>query len=154
MSHDDSRVVGGDSSVMTFDVAGQAYATPVEYVSSVIRLPVITRVPHVSPVILGVMNLRSSIVPVVSARRLFGLGEAEGPSGQFRVIVVDGGSTLQGLLVDRVRDVLEVPSSGLSHDVPIPPGIDAEVFKGFFRRDDETYLLVDLVRLVSAALSC
>jgi purine-binding chemotaxis protein CheW len=86
--------------VLTFKVAGQHLALPAMDVSEIIRPQVLTRVPHGPPALLGVTNLRSSVLPVVSLASLLG-HEQSAASPSARVVVVDKGTRV-GLLVDQV----------------------------------------------------
>ena len=122
----DTADVAGKASLQTdelqlvsFEVAGQEYALPIESVQEIVQLPEhMTRVPKVSSSVVGVMNLRSRLLPIVSLRGLFEL-EQSALAEHNRVVVVspDGGLTSVGLVMDRVNEVLRVSRSGID---PLP----------------------------------
>jgi purine-binding chemotaxis protein CheW len=78
-------------------VGGQRFALAGDAVREVLRRPHLTRVPHGPPALLGVCNLRGSVLPVVSLARLMG----EEAGSEARVIVLDH-KGLVGLLADAV----------------------------------------------------
>jgi purine-binding chemotaxis protein CheW len=82
---------------LTVVIAGRSYALAGDNVLEVIRRPRVTRVPHGPPALVGVCNLRGTVLPVVSLARLM---DAK-PGDEERVVVLDHNG-LVGLLVDAV----------------------------------------------------
>jgi purine-binding chemotaxis protein CheW len=93
----------GRNQALTVMVAGQALALPAGAVQEVLRPRPVTRVPHAPTGLLGLINLRGAVLPVVSLARLLGLEEAA-PSPAARIVVVNG-TSLAGLLVDSVSSL-------------------------------------------------
>jgi purine-binding chemotaxis protein CheW len=100
--------------LVSFEVAGQEYALPIQSVREIVQRPErITAVPKAAASVIGVIALRDRLLPVVSLRSLFGL-----PAGtaceQDRVAVISvGDGLLVGLLLDKVNEVLRVRQSGI-----------------------------------------
>ncbi len=80
---------------LAFRVGEAQLALPVDVVREVIRMPRLTRVPHAPPAMLGLANVRGTVIPVLSAAILLDM-QAEGAS---RLIVIDHGEWI-GLVVD------------------------------------------------------
>ena len=57
---------------LTFRVDGELYALPASQVAEVIRLPAVARVPQAPKGLLGLANLRGTVLPVASLRGLLG----------------------------------------------------------------------------------
>jgi purine-binding chemotaxis protein CheW len=115
-------LTAGDGGVLTVRVAGQAVALPAGTVQQVIRPRALTRVPHAPVCLLGLANLRGTVLPVVSLARLMGR-EASAPSPAARVVVLRGEAPV-GLLVDAV--------AALGHSAGVQPlGIDALLAREF-----------------------
>jgi purine-binding chemotaxis protein CheW len=96
------------SRYLTFRVDSQLYALRAEDVTEVIRLPTLARVPQGPAALLGVANLRGSVLPVVSLRELLGRPPTSEVSTA-RAIVLDVGAPV-ALLVDAV-ETLETSSA-------------------------------------------
>src|ERR1700733_13910722 len=96
------------SRYLTFRVDKQLYALRSEDVTEVIRLPTLARVPQGPAALLGVANLRGSVLPVVSLRELLGKPPANEIAAA-RAIVLDIGAAV-ALLVDSV-ETLETASA-------------------------------------------
>lgn len=82
---------------LTISVAGEQLAIPASEVAEVIRNPAVTRVPLSPPGLLGVANLRGTVIPIVSMATL--LGRTSVASTARRVVVVGKASPI-GLTVD------------------------------------------------------
>jgi purine-binding chemotaxis protein CheW len=101
--------------LVSFIVDGQEYALPIDRVQEIAQAPeTVTAVPNADHRVLGVMDLRGRLLPVVSLRRIFGLPEA-GLEAHNRIVVVplagagDGDDSIVGVVMDTVRQVLRVP---------------------------------------------
>ena len=67
--------------------------------------------------VIGVHNLRGRLLPVVSLRRLLGLGNEEVTAG--RIIVTRIGDAVVGLAVDRLHAILRVPEAAIDAAPPV-----------------------------------
>jgi len=96
--------------LLLFTLGGESYAFPLERVREVVKPGPITPVPSVPEHILGVMNLRGEILPVLDPKRLLS-GAGGTPTPQRRIIVVKAPGMSVGLLADGVEDAIEVKGS-------------------------------------------
>ncbi|OGB94277.1 MAG: hypothetical protein A3H39_06195 [candidate division NC10 bacterium RIFCSPLOWO2_02_FULL_66_22] len=86
---------------------GEHYGFPLDRVREVVKPAPITPVPSIPEHILGVMNLRGEILPVLDLKRLLGLGAgAADPQG--RIVIVKSPGMAVGFLADSVEDAIEV----------------------------------------------
>jgi purine-binding chemotaxis protein CheW len=103
--------------IVSFVVDEQEYAFPIADIEEIVRVPEqVSRVPRADRNVIGIMNLRDRLLPLVSMRRIFGLPEAT-ESDSERILVValpaEGNGRRQsvGIVVDQVREVLRVERS-------------------------------------------
>lgn len=95
-----------DVAFLQFELAGQAYALPLEQVREVTVAPSqATALPQTDVMMLGVMPLRGALLPLVSMRALLGLPPRPDAEGD-RVVVASLGEAILGLVVDNVRAIL------------------------------------------------
>lgn len=135
-----------------FSLKGQRYAVSLASVREVIRPGDITPVPGAPEDVLGIVNLRGQIVPVLDGRRRFGLdGQvAKEEEDAQRVIVFDESGTVVGMRIDVIGDMIELDASDVS---PPPPGRAErrdDPVSGVITRDDGFIALVDVPRLCRA----
>jgi purine-binding chemotaxis protein CheW len=136
---------------LTFDVQDEEYAVNVAYVTEIVGLQRISKVPDVPKFIKGVINLRGKVIPVMDVRLRFGLPWRE-YSDRTPIIVLESDDVPTGLVVDQVTDVVSM----LPESIVSPPRWrDAEepqvtVVKGLGKRDDSVSIILDVPRLLSA----
>ena len=96
--------------LVTFEVAGQEYALPLEAVREIVTAPEnLTFVPGSDDAVRGVMPYRDGLLPLLSLRRLLGLPSAV--LSREKVLIVAIGDVLIGFVADRTRAVLSVDPS-------------------------------------------
>lgn len=98
--------------LVSFAVAGQEYALPIEAVQEIVQIPAgITHVPNSGSHVLGVMTLRNRLLPLVSLRRMFNLPDVALSETNKIVVVALGSGVSVGIVMDSVREVLRVSRS-------------------------------------------
>ena len=75
-----------------------------------------TPLPHSPPEVLGVMNLRGTVIPVIDLAHKLGMRSTE-PSQRSAIVVTEVHGMVMGLLVDQVSDILTIPANILQ---PVP----------------------------------
>ena len=115
---------------LTFALSREEYGLPVLKVREIIKMMDITAVPQVPAAIRGVMNLRGKVIPVIDLRIRFGL-PAQDDTDRSSIIVVElavgGDRVLMGVVVDAVRDVLNITDQ----EIQEPPQFGTEVSTAF-----------------------
>lgn len=96
---------------VSFLVGDIAYALDVTLVVQIVHPSAIDPLPYMPPAVLGVVDFRGAVVPVVDLRQRFGLGPGDGLRAKW--IVVRKGQLMGALVVDEVQDVFGVPLSDL-----------------------------------------
>ena len=108
MTDDPSVIV----QLCAFAVGRQEYAIDVMRIRSIVRPLPVTPIPHAPPFVEGVVELRSSVIPVVDLRARLGVPAGEpGPKARMIIVYVSGREV--ALRVDRVLEVMRVPRSTL-----------------------------------------
>jgi purine-binding chemotaxis protein CheW len=89
---------------LAFAMATESYALPLGAIREILKPPPITEVPRAPRDVLGIISVRGRITTVVDLRRRLRLPEGT-PDKHTRVLLVDSGTEIMGLLVDRVMQV-------------------------------------------------
>jgi purine-binding chemotaxis protein CheW len=136
-----------------FSLAGETYAIELLRIREIIEHVPITRVPGMPPAVLGVINLRGRVVPVVDLAVKMGLGPRPITRWTCFVIVealMDGERTALGVLADSVSEVLDLGPD----DIEPPPAFGTrapvDYLRGMGRQEQRFILLLDLDRVLSA----
>ena len=94
---------------LAFQLADEFYALPLGAVREILKPPGITPVPRTAQHVLGIISVRGRVTTVLDLRRKLRLPEAPHDK-HTRVLLVDKGDEIMGLLVDRVLQVYRLAS--------------------------------------------
>jgi purine-binding chemotaxis protein CheW len=145
----------GARQFLTFDLGEESYGVDILRVQEIRCWSPVTRLPLAQPHVLGVLNLRGSLVPIVDLRLRLGLARAEfTPLTVIVVLSVETGSGTRecGLVVDNVSDVVEIPPAALRPAPHLGAGTVQEFIQGLATIGDHMLILLDCAALVSRGL--
>ncbi len=139
------KTAGVESSeiqLVTFILGAEEYGVPISQIQEIDRLGKITKVPKAAEFIEGITNLRGEVIPVLDTRKRFDL-EVKAPDDRTRIIIVDMGGVKTGLVVDSVREVMNLAKK----DIAPPPetigsGIDQQFISGIGKVDAGKRMIV------------
>jgi len=139
---------------LTFVCAGEEYGVEILRVQEIKGWEQVTRIPCTPAWLLGVMNLRGMIVPVIDLRLRFGL--AQRPRDNSTVVVVvrargPRGERTAGLVVDAVSDVYSVAAQAIQPTPALGGQVDTCV-RSLATVDDKMLMLLDIDRLVNTSI--
>ena len=105
----------------------------------------ITPLPLVPDYLLGVINLRGQIIPILDIRSLLG----RMPQQNTCIIILQAEDNQIGILVDQVEKMVDVDTSSI---FPVPPESNQELVAGMCSLEDgQTMLVFDCGRLLTHA---
>jgi purine-binding chemotaxis protein CheW len=138
---------------LTFKLDEEMFALDVFQVREVLDLSTITKVPQAPDFMLGVINIRGSVVPVVDLKLKFNLPKTEKTINTRIVvmeIVIDGETMTIGTLADSVHEVIDLDSSQIEPAPTIGSKWRTEFIKGIGRRDEVFIIILDINQVFSA----
>lgn len=134
--------------MVTFYVGDLLLGLPICQVREINRHLEVTSVPHAPKTVRGVVNLRGDVATVFDLSRILGRGVAVIGENS-RNVVLQSDEHINGLLVDRVADILKVPDGRI---IPAPAnieGVEGRFFKGVYPLDHELVIVLDLDEILS-----
>ena len=136
--------------IVGFKVGRETYGVPIKSLHEIVRVPEITAVPDAPDYLEGVINLRGKIVSVMDLRKRFGEKQAT-VRKQNRILVVEYGGRLAGLIVDSASEVLKIPADA----VEAPPAVFQEgglnCVTGLGKVAGRLVVLLDMSKLLAPA---
>ena len=135
---------------MTFKCSDEIYGISIKYVNEIIGLSQITKVPETQDYLIGLINLRGKIIPVIDVRIRFGKEPLE-YNDRTCVIVIDVKSTVIGLIVDAIDEV----AAFAENEITPPPSVSDLAIQakkyvfGIGRVNGEVKLLLDPDKLIN-----
>lgn len=130
-----------------FKLGDEEYAIDVLKIQEIIRLVEITSVPRTENYIMGVMNLRGKVIPVVDLRVRFNLEKSDFDK-KTRIIVVRFEKENIGFVVDEVTQVIRINKSMIEPTPPLVGSIGQEYILGICKYDERLIILLDIDTLI------
>ncbi len=131
--------------LLEFRLASERYALETRHVQDVHPLRELTPLPCTPPFVLGIVNVRGRILPVLDLKKFFDLPE-RGLTDLHRIILVRGNDLEFGLLADVIVGVRSVAADSLQPSLPTLTGIRADYLKGI---GEQQLVVLDLDRILS-----
>ncbi len=136
--------------LVTFVLDGVEFGIDIDRVQEITPRTDICPVPGAPSFILGVINLRGMIIPVIDSRRRFHLPEAA-PTARTRIIVLDLAGEPTGLQVDAVSEVVRLEDFTLRETPPLVAGVQAEYLAGMVTVGKRLITLIHLAKLLDSS---
>jgi len=135
---------------VVFQIGEGHYSIPLEEVTQIIRYENVTDVPTAPPFVDGVINVGGDVVPVVNLRTRFSLERAE-VSRKSRVIIVQKQDIRYGILVDNVREILDLDQDSVAAEAASVFGMKTEFVRGIAKIRDYLLVLLDIFKVLSTS---
>lgn len=143
--------MGDIRQVLSFTLESETYAVDILRVREIRGYSPVTRMPEAPAHMLGVLNLRGAIVPIIDMRRRIGIEPVE-PSALTVVVVLSVESSRGrrdfGLVVDGVSDVLDLPSDDIRPAPEVNEACGEELVSGLAPLGERMVLLLDIDRML------
>lgn len=133
---------------VTFRLDGETYGVNVMQVQEVLRYTEIAQVPGAPQYVLGIINLRGSVVTVIDTRNRFGLTEGA-ITDSTRIVIVEADEHVVGLLVDSVAEVVYLRQSEIENPPNAGHDDSARFIQGVCNKSDELLILVELEKILT-----
>lgn len=137
---------------VTFRLGNELFGVEVTRTREILSLTPVTRVPQTPDYMLGVLNLRGQVVPVVDMRLKLGMansGETEDTCIIVVEVILDGDSITVGALADAVCEVLELRNDQIEPPPKLGSRLKTEYITGMGKIDEQFIILLNLNRIFS-----
>lgn len=133
----------GLSEFVTFYSGGQSFSIDIGKVREIRRWGPFTPVPHAPQGVLGVMNLRGSVIPIYDLAARLGLSPTVENPRNVIVVVLHGAQTL-GLLVESVSEIMSLPSDAIQTPPDLRADLGPQTISGLINTDTGMTQIIDL----------
>ena len=141
-----------NNSYLTFKLGDEVFAANTSKVLNILEMCRITEVPKAPDYMMGIINLRGSILPVIDLRKKLELNSTSHTASTCIIVIdftIDGESVLAGGIVDAVQAVLEFDNS----EILPPPSIGSkyrnEFITGVTKINDSFIMILDVDAIFS-----
>jgi purine-binding chemotaxis protein CheW len=138
--------------LLTFLLDNEVYGTDISQIQEVLEYRKVTPVPRTPDFLLGVINLRGRVVPVVDLRRQFEMAVSDLTVNTCIIIVdvmLDGEKTPLGILADAVKEVVELSMDNITPAPRIGSRINTRFISGLGKHEEEFIIILNLPRVIA-----
>lgn len=136
---------------LTFSLDEEEYGIGILKIKEIIGMMAITSVPRTPDFVKGVINLRGKVIPVLDLRLKFGM-DATDHTDRTCIIVVEitgeSGSTVIGIVVDSVSEVLNVKGEDVEDTPTFGTQLDTDYILGIAKIEGGVKILLDINRVL------
>lgn len=138
---------------VTFSLGEELFGVEVTRTREILSLTPVTKVPQTPDYLLGVINLRGQVVPVVDMRLKLGLPAGEETEDTCIIVVeiqIDGEPIVVGALADAVREVLDIRSDQIEPPPRLGTRLKTEFISGMGKVDEQFMILLNIDRIFNS----
>ncbi|HCL56911.1 MAG TPA: chemotaxis protein CheW [Spirochaetia bacterium] len=158
MKNDHIELISADSfsskeenQFVIFKVGRENYGINVMEVNEIITLDnlKITEIPKAPDYVLGVVNLRGNVIPLIDLRKKLGI--TVNKSENEVAIIVEVKDKIMGIIVDGVNSVTAIPIADIKETPNFGSRLKTDFIKGLGKYNDELVIIVDIDKVLTAA---
>jgi len=129
-----------------FIIGEEEYAVPILSIQEIIKPIEWTRVPQTPAYVLGVFNLRGSVIPLIDLRVKFGLS-AKNHNDETRFFVLKQGDDVAGFVIDRLTMAIRIKKDDIG---PAPDTVagDESMIDGVGKQEDRILTILKVNKLL------
>ncbi|HOC05836.1 MAG: chemotaxis protein CheW [Bacillota bacterium] len=132
---------------VVFPLEDELYGVDIHQVMRIEKMLSLTRVPNAPPFVIGVCNLRGSVIPVIDLKQRLAL-----PSNldeNAKIIFVNVGKQVVGMTIDSAVDVTSIDSDEIEPSPSLVTGIDSQFIQGVAKVSNRLLIILDMERVLT-----
>ncbi|MCB5202626.1 chemotaxis protein CheW [Neorhizobium sp. T786] len=143
MSYTVKTASQGSRELIAFRIGEQEFCVNIMSVREIRGWTAATPLPHAPPYVMGVINLRGAVLPIVDLAARLGMDEAE-PNARHVIIVTQVKSRIVGLLVEAVSDILTITDDSVQPVPEVSSDLEKQYARGILAIDKRMICMLDL----------
>ncbi len=154
LKFEDKQKVDMTKSFLSFKLDNELFAINVMKIMEILEVPKITKVPQAPNYLIGVVNLRGGVLPVIDTRIKFGLASTQQTVNTCIVVLnisMNDESIVVGAMVDAVSEVFEIEESQIQPSPSIGTKYNADFIQGMIKENDQFMMLLNIDKVFSSS---
>ncbi|PKO00198.1 MAG: chemotaxis protein CheW [Chloroflexi bacterium HGW-Chloroflexi-4] len=137
-----------EKQLVIFELGSEYFGIDIASVEGINKMLDITKIPQSPNYMLGITNLRGSVLPVICLQTRFGL-ETEEHTNETRIVVASLEGVKVGMVVSAVSEVLTIDDAVIEPPPPMVSNINSEFIVGVAKIDKRLVILLDLSKILT-----
>jgi purine-binding chemotaxis protein CheW len=134
---------------LTFTLGDEHYGLDIMKVREIRGYESVTKIANAPPFMIGVLNLRGDIVPIVDLRIKFSIGKVT--YDEFTIVIMlHVNERIVGIVVDSVSDVINMKASDIKPPPEFGIAFDSEYLYGLAPVNDQMIILLNIEKLIAS----
>ena len=149
------EVEAGTDQYLTFILSKEEYGVDILRVQEIRGWDGATVIPNTPDYVLGVINLRGTVVPIIDLRKRFEMDNTEFTAETVIVVVKvvhDSGERTVGMVVDAVSDVYNITTDDINSAPDVGGNVSLDFIKGLATVNDNMIILLDIDALINLGI--
>ncbi|HIJ81268.1 MAG TPA: chemotaxis protein CheW [Desulfuromonadales bacterium] len=130
-----------------FSLGEKLFAVDIMRVREILIPQKLSNLPRASDLLDGIINLRGSVIPVMSVRKRFGM-PVDPSARQGKLLIVSLAGQMLALLVDDVMEVIDVPLEEIKPPIQMAPGTGMEFLLGVCLHEGSVFMILNIDALL------
>ncbi len=134
-----------------FEVSDELFGVDILMVQEILKDITVTAIPDAPEFIVGVVNLRGNIIPVINLRKRLKLsGDIPSNEDEVWIVILNIGDRVTGFLVDRVTNVMKVPTKSIKPppELVVSDGLKSDYIRGVCKQNKKLLAILDFNRIL------
>jgi purine-binding chemotaxis protein CheW len=135
---------------LTFNLSEEVFAFDITKVREVLEFSKVTKVPQTPAMMIGVINLRGSVVPIIDLRLKFNMEKGDLTVNTCIIIIetiTDQETLIIGALVDSVQEVMDLDSEHIEAPPKIGTKLNTDFIKGMGKVEDQFVIILNIEKI-------
>jgi purine-binding chemotaxis protein CheW len=137
-----------EKQLVIFELGEENFGIDIASVEGIVKLQEITRIPQSPEYMVGITNLRGSVLPVIDLQKRFGM-PAQEKTNETRIMVANVEGVKIGMIVSAVSEVLTIEDKVIEPPPPMVSNINSEFIIGVAKIDKRLVILLDLAKVLT-----
>ena len=144
---EDQDAIENVMQLVGFIVGDEEFTVPILSIQEIIKPIEFTRVPHTPNYVLGVFNLRGSVIPLIDLRAKFNM-PIEAQSAETRYIVMKNDEEIAGFVIDRLTEAIRLNIKDIDN-APETAAQEKSYIEGVGKQEDRILTILKVDRLLA-----
>lgn len=138
-----------ENQYIVFSLTDEQFGVNVKQAKEIIPVNQFTHIPNSPDYVMGVIDLRGEIIPIIDLKKKLGLSVNNLETENQKIIIVEINNSFIGMLVDNVNEMLRMYEDEIAKAPNITKGINKNYITGVGRMNNELLILLDLDKILS-----
>jgi len=145
----DNKILEYDFKIVSFKIGQEYYGIDIMRVKEILKEKKFTKIPNALEFVVGVLNLRGEIMPVIDLAKMFHLPSVSESVETKSIIIIKIETLLIGLVIDQIQHVIPLRKSDIQPPSPLLGSINERYIEGVTELNERLYVILDTEAIFS-----